>query len=343
MITVSVVIPMHNASAWIEATLDSVRTQTYPASQIETVIVDDCSSDNSVAVARAYLARHGMAGRVIESERNQGVGAARNTGWRAAHGEWIQFLDADDLLAADKLELQAGPAEAAGADVAVVGSCWQRLAMVEGRWQPDGPITEPELDRSPILKIVTLNAGFLGPALIRRRFLEAVSGFSEKVKYAEDSHLLLKLAAAGGRFVEVASRKPLFFIRQTPGSKSRSNRANVARQHMDNAAIAERLLRERNFGEIGAEDAKELSGLCDWALSELYKHDQAAFRQYLQWVLEIDPAFVPRHSAKLRLASRLVGYENAESLAAIYRRLRGWLASYRDPQAVGATVRPRGL
>jgi glycosyltransferase involved in cell wall biosynthesis len=280
-----------------------------------------------VAVARAFLARHGMAGRVIESDRNRGVSAARNAGWQAAKGDWIQFLDADDLLAPAKIELQAGLAATVADDVAVICSAWQRLSCVDGTWQPCGPVTRPELDRSPIVKMATLNAGFLGPALIRRRCLEAVTGFSDEVKYAEDSHLMLKIAAAGGKFIELPSASPMFFIRQTPGSKSRRNKVQVARQHMENVVIAERMLRERNFGELTAEDGKELSKLSDWALSELYQHDQSAFRQYLHWILDIDPTFVPRHSTKLRLASRVLGYENAESLASVYRTVRAWLGT----------------
>ncbi len=327
MTNVSVVIPMHNAQKWIEETLQSVRVQTYPAVRIETIIVDDRSTDDSVTVARAFLARHGMAGRVIESDRNRGVSAARNAGWEVAKGDWIQFLDADDLLAPTKIELQAGLAAKAAHDVAVICSSWQRLCWVEGKWQPCGPVTRPELDQSPIIKMATLNAGFLGPALIRKRYLLAISGFSAEVKYAEDSHLMLKIAAAGGKFVELSSSSPMFLIRQTPGSKSRSNRVNVARQHMENVVIAERMLREGNFGELTVEDGKELSGLSDWALSELYQHDQSAFRQYLNWVLDIDPAFVPQHSTKLKLVSRVLGYENAESLASAYRAVRAWLGT----------------
>ena len=67
MTSISVVIPIYNSQDWIEETLRSVRDQTYPADRIETVVVDDASTDDSVSVARAYLARHGMRGMVITS------------------------------------------------------------------------------------------------------------------------------------------------------------------------------------------------------------------------------------------------------------------------------------
>jgi glycosyltransferase involved in cell wall biosynthesis len=327
MANISVVIPMYNAREWIEETLKSVLAQTYPAERIETIVIDDRSNDDSVAVAKAFLARHRMAGRVIKSDRNRGVNAARNTGWRAANGDWIQFLDADDLLAPNKIELQAGAITRATDDIAVICSSWQRLGLTNGKWQPYGLTIGPELDRSAVLRVLTFNAGFLGPALIRKRMLEVISGFSDEVKLAEDSRLLLKIAAEGGKFIEARSALPTVFIRQVPSSKVRAPIVDVARQHMEDVVAAERLLREKNFGELSAEDGKELGRLSDWALSELYRHDQAAFRQYLQWVLEVDPTFVPKHSSKLEIASRILGYENAEGVALVYRRMRAWLGA----------------
>jgi glycosyltransferase involved in cell wall biosynthesis len=335
MISISVIIPMHNSQDWIEETLRSVRDQTYPADRIETVVVDDASTDDSVSVARAFLARHGMRGTVFTSEQNRGVSAARNTGWQAARGDWIQFLDADDLLASNKLELQVAATAHAGDDVAVICSSWQRLGLIDGKWQPYGPTIGPELDRSAVLRVLTFNAGFLGPALIRKRFLETVSGFPEDVKFAEVSRLMLKIAAEGGTFIEARSALPLVFIRQMPNAKFRAPIVDVARQHMEDVVVAERMLREKNFGELPAEDGKELGRLSDWALSELYRHDQAAFRQYLPWVREVDPAFAPKHSAKLKLASRVLGYENAESVAALYRSLKAW--GRRGAMALSAT------
>lgn len=330
MTNISVVIPMFNSQEWIEETLQSVVNQTYPADKMEIIVVDDASTDGSVAVAQAFLARHPVKSRVIVHERNKCVCAARNTGWQAASHEWIQFLDADDLLSADKIALQAAAIERVPNEVAVVCSSWQRLSWIEGKWQAFGPVTKPELDRLVILKLVTLNAGFLGPTMIRKRHLEAVSGFSEEVKFAEDSHLMLKIASEGGTFIEASSDHPTFFIRQTPGSKSRRSKAKVARQHMENAVIAERMMRDQQFGELSPEDAREISKLCDWALSALYQDDQAAFRQYLQWVLEIDPAFIPQHSVKLKVASLILGYENAEGVASAYRKLKAWVGSAID-------------
>src|SRR5262245_12674341 len=104
--SVSVVVPAYNARAWITESLESVFGQTYPHSQIELIVVDDGSQDDTADVARAAMRDRSICGQVIQLGRNAGVSAARNSGWTLARGEWIQFLDADDLLAPSKIALQ---------------------------------------------------------------------------------------------------------------------------------------------------------------------------------------------------------------------------------------------
>ncbi len=97
---VSILIPCHNAERWIEETLDSALNQTWSCTEI--IVVDDGSSDRS----REILKRdHYEKIKVIEQE-NRGAGAARNRALDEAQGEFIQFLDADDLIAPDKIETQ---------------------------------------------------------------------------------------------------------------------------------------------------------------------------------------------------------------------------------------------
>lgn len=96
---VSVVIPVYNAEKHLEATLASVFAQTYQ--NIEIVAVDDGSQDRSVSILEQYPDRV----RVIK-QSNKGAAAARNRGVREAKGEWIAFIDADDLWTDDKVQRQ---------------------------------------------------------------------------------------------------------------------------------------------------------------------------------------------------------------------------------------------
>lgn len=96
---ISVIIPAYNAAAYIERALRSVLNQTHAADEV--IVVDDGSSDNTADILKKYQ------NQIISIRQpNAGVGAARNTGIRAASGDWIAFLDADDEWLPEKLELQ---------------------------------------------------------------------------------------------------------------------------------------------------------------------------------------------------------------------------------------------
>lgn len=96
---VSVIIPNYNYEAYIAGTIDSVLAQTY--SNIEIIVVDDGSKDNSLSV----LEKYGNRIKVI-AQKNQGVSLARNNGVAASQGEYVAFLDADDIWLSSKIEKQ---------------------------------------------------------------------------------------------------------------------------------------------------------------------------------------------------------------------------------------------
>ena len=100
---VSVVIPIYNAEKYIEQTVLSVLSQTY--SDIELVLVDDCSKDNSFDIICSLAKEHKN---IVfhRQETNMGAAVARNTALKLANGRYIAFLDGDDLWDEDKLEKQ---------------------------------------------------------------------------------------------------------------------------------------------------------------------------------------------------------------------------------------------
>jgi glycosyltransferase involved in cell wall biosynthesis len=118
---VSIIIPCYNAEFWLAETLASALAQTWPVKEI--IVINDGSSDSSLAVARQFTAR----GVQVVDQPNQGASAARNHGLRLACGEYIQFLDADDLLAPDKIELQMHALENSEPDL-LASALWGRFA-----------------------------------------------------------------------------------------------------------------------------------------------------------------------------------------------------------------------
>jgi len=102
-VKISIITPAYNASKYIGATIDSVIAQTYQ--NWELIIVNDCSKDNTVEVVQKY-ANYEPRIRLIDHETNVGVACARNTALDAATGDYIAFLDSDDMWMPEKLEKQ---------------------------------------------------------------------------------------------------------------------------------------------------------------------------------------------------------------------------------------------
>ena len=100
---ISIITPAFNAEKYIKSTIESVISQTYQ--NWEMLIVDDCSSDNTIQIVEGYCNIDSRI-RIIKHTINQGVAAARNTALAEAKGEYIAFLDSDDIWAPQKLDTQ---------------------------------------------------------------------------------------------------------------------------------------------------------------------------------------------------------------------------------------------
>ena len=97
---VSILIPCHNAAPWLATTLESALAQSWPHREI--ILVDDGSTDGSLALAQTFAGR----GVRVFAQPNSGASAARNHAIRESHGDFLQFLDADDLISPGKLAAQ---------------------------------------------------------------------------------------------------------------------------------------------------------------------------------------------------------------------------------------------
>jgi glycosyltransferase involved in cell wall biosynthesis len=115
---VSILIPAYNAQEWVAETIASALAQTWPRKEI--ILVDDGSKDNTLDVVRRYASKHVR----VVSQENQGAAAARNTAFSHSQGDYIQWLDADDLLAADKIHKQLEIAERLSDPHILLSSPW---------------------------------------------------------------------------------------------------------------------------------------------------------------------------------------------------------------------------
>ncbi len=210
--TVSVVMPVYNGEGHIAKTIISVKEQTYP--KVELIVVDDGSSDSTCEIVKGF---DGFSVNLFR-QQNQGSAAARNRGVHEASGDWIAFLDADDLWLPTKLEDQlasCGDREWSYTDTIFLGG------VNDGRRDSDftkkysGDILE-ELVKGNFISTSTV--------LVSRQAFLAVGGFDESLQSIQDWELWTRLAAHSPLgYVN----KPLTQYRVHANSTSRSTRKTL--------------------------------------------------------------------------------------------------------------------
>jgi glycosyltransferase involved in cell wall biosynthesis len=208
--SVSVAVASFNSAAFLEASIKSALDQA--GSDVEILIVDDCSSDDSYEVA-CRLARADPRVRAVRMERNGGPAAARNRALDLARGKWFAILDSDDLYHPDRLKQLIDAAEEAGADIIAD----DLLIFDNDHRAPPSAFFVGDRSKSP--EWITLdhyleetrlfgstpNLGFLKPIiridLIRRLGIR----YNEDLRIAEDDELIVRLLASGARYLSVPS------------------------------------------------------------------------------------------------------------------------------------------
>ena len=115
---VSILIPAYNAERWIAETIQSALRQTWPRKEI--IVIDDGSTDQTLPITREFASKELL----VVTQPNQGGSAARNHAFSLSQGEYIQWLDADDLLAPDKIALQMEVADECASKRTLLSSAW---------------------------------------------------------------------------------------------------------------------------------------------------------------------------------------------------------------------------
>jgi glycosyltransferase involved in cell wall biosynthesis len=118
---VSILIPAFNAQEYLADTLRSAAAQTWPRKEI--IVVDDGSTDRTVAIARQFESDDVR----VVTQKNQGAAAARNKAFSLCQGDYVQWLDADDLLAPDKIARQIEALYPGRSKRTLVSSAWGRF------------------------------------------------------------------------------------------------------------------------------------------------------------------------------------------------------------------------
>jgi glycosyltransferase involved in cell wall biosynthesis len=310
---VSVVIPCYNAERFLAETLESALGQTY--SNIEILVVDDGSTDSSIGIIRSYGDR-------IKAEfgPNRGASVARNVGTVLANGEFIQYLDADDLLMPDAIERRIAALRKSKADVAY--SDWERLVEVEPRvFEIRDRIVRrvEDVHWNPEIAVIT---GFWAPPAAltyRRSMVDRIGGWKEWLPIIQDARFLQDAAMVGGRFVYAPGVGARYRVHRGVSLSGRSVMEFVL-DVFRNACDLQAGFEER--GMMNADECRALAGIYDYAARTLFFHDKVAFRECVARLYQVEPKFRPSWPKTARIASAMIGFEAAGWLLAALRGLR---------------------
>ena len=193
---VSIIVPCKNADRWIGETIESCLRQSWE--DIEILVVDNGSTDHSVSVANKYKSR-GI--RILECDK-PGASAARNVGLNAASGEFIQFLDADDVLAEKKIEAQMQRLAKGSSLVSAI--C--KWATFSDSIEESQPVDESIFcDQKPVDFLVQLwqtrTMMALFSWLVPRKVIERAGPWLEDLSWDDDGEFFTRVALASEAIV----------------------------------------------------------------------------------------------------------------------------------------------
>jgi glycosyltransferase involved in cell wall biosynthesis len=224
-VIVSIVVPIYNYGFVLRETLDNLRQQSF--TQWEAILVDDGSTDTTATIAKEYVQLDGRF-RYLYQE-NSGVSVARNQGIRLARGKYIQFLDADDLLSADKLSIQVKYMEAHPESAVTYTN--------HIYFENDDPSkTYPDYERNnydwlqrvdkqglPLIEMLLhANIAVVSSPLLLRELALKVGGFPENSHHTEDWEFWFLCTLQNVRFTFIEHPKALTRIRIHEQSVSQS-------------------------------------------------------------------------------------------------------------------------
>jgi amino acid adenylation domain-containing protein len=293
---VSIVIPAYNAEKDIAQAIRCAISQTYL--EIEIIVVDDGSQDGTVQTAREIL-KSSFKGRwlVLELGVNKGASAARNVALKQAKGEWIQFLDSDDTIAADKIKAQMKYARTAAPEVSAIYSSWRHVYLEDGNLVPAGPVNTPRYEgKHPLMFCMYYTSLHHGACLIRRSALERVQGFDETMRSYEDADLLVRLAKETGQFQFAASNSPSYLWRlykEQPREGGENSRYKLEDTALNWARVVKRTAGNEQIGDIlsSNEDIIAWRQHCTSYARRLYESNSGAFKLFMNELRLIDPNF----------------------------------------------------
>mgnify|MGYP006286920463 FL=1 len=324
---VSILIPTYNAEAWIASTLECAASQTWPNTEI--IVVDDGSTDRSREIAEQFAERFGgrSAGEVagtdvrVIAQENRGACAARNRALGEAQGEYIQFLDADDLMEPDKIEVQMRRlADAPPRTVAATR--WARFYEEVGDG-PHPPVPDTWEHPDPVEWLAEAHAGraIMTPHgwLTPRKVAEDAGPWDEDILVNQDGEYFARVLLDASRIAFCADTAT-YYRSGIEGSVSRRSSAPALRSKIEFASrITDALLERRSSRRVRQASADAFQRI----LYQAYPAFPEIARRAEEHVRELGgSSLTPGGSRFFHWLCQIVGWKTALRLRYHYRQLR---------------------
>jgi glycosyltransferase involved in cell wall biosynthesis len=218
---VSILIPAYNSEEWIADTIKSALSQTWPRKEI--IVVDDGSTDRTVSIAQSFASKLLS----VATQENQGASAARNKALTLCQGDYVQWLDADDLLSRDKIAKQMAAAEKYQSRRTLLSSAWGYFRYRPAKaqfvpsplWRDLSPIEWLRYKMGQNLQMQTATW------LVSRQLTEAAGPWDVRLWKDNDGEYFCRVISAsdGIRFVPEAKT---FYRRSSSNSVTHIGRSN---------------------------------------------------------------------------------------------------------------------
>ena len=303
---VSIIIPAYNAAQTIVKTLDSVFAQTYK--NLEVIVVNDGSTDDTLAVLKNYPNSIN-----VVSTENKGVSHARNLGFKYSKGDYIQYLDADDLLMSEKIEIQVQALTTQNADVAY--GDWQKFKAENNQIT----ITENiEREIEGDLEISLFTYFWCPPAAIlySRRICDVLQ-WNEHLPIIQDARYFLDAAIAKGKFVYTNGIMAKYRIAQS-NSLSQKSDLNFVKDLYENTKGIFTAWK----ADLHTDKKTAIIQSLRHCINRLSVLDKRLAKEAIEFLLQIEPHYLPPEKGLLKALSMVIGYKSAEKVAGFKRALK---------------------
>ena len=283
-VAVSVIMASYNSSLYIAEAIESILNQTFKA--FELIIIDDCSSDNSLEIAKAYKERDGRIV-IIALEKRSGPAIARNAGIAVAKGEWIAILDSDDIAMPTRLEEQMQLTT--HANVVMISS---DLMIIDAQGRKIQHCKYPTSHWRLSHRLYSKKAFPAHSSMLyRKSAVQKLLGFNSRFIRSQDCDLWLRLSEVG----EIVSVNKILL---------------KLRKHNDNISNSESGMLQTRFGYLAV--------IChfirvDGYVSPSVNSDEVVWQDFVKWVdgrLQVDGVY-KRRQIWMDFCRKLPGHDNS--------------------------------